>query len=775
MNKFKKHEEDLVKQVKHSFEKLNLMYKCDGSGIANWCDDWTCFPNNKRTLLRFSKWVSTPEEKAFDIARAFAIEMCNRNLSHEGIVISVQFAFRVCDLLNKRVYNIEQEDFSIITASLTELNYSTKNANHFWSWCKKNQLIPEYLVLPTLKDKRNRSPEEEDIRHSKMLISDEQVAAVGVAYHELYSEDGLKKYGFKAYPQEYLAIAFCTLGMATPSRLDAEIWGLPTQQIQTHDDTGYTDKENDENVKKSYSLFWKGSKNYPDNRTMLLSVLKDNVEKTFEVIEKESLPAKILSLFMTSPTLSLNQVMEEYPDYEYKIASYPSLDFQSKTNIFHLGLILGLYDEEPRLPVHGLHDESIKVHGKKSWQRFNYLGNIENDTLIANHHSIISLYRKSMSKFKQPSQFQHQAFKNVKEYLFKKQDSTTLTQLSDLITEANKFLNGSVDTITRGKNIKTKVSEAMFVFTSSTLNNRKIEQRDDTFATELIPVPTMYNLHISTKRPHFNKKWIASALALVGLESMAFGPHQLRHWVNHHAKESGIPISVVNLWSGRKDADQAYEYIHTIDEDNAKQINSILVNKSEMEPSSEIKLMSIKKIKDMSKLPATIMSEGVCIQDLVTMPCRFLNDFMTSCFGCQEMCYIKGDVQALSNLKFDLEVQTARLSKVKLHPGFAVNTASQKWFKTHFNKTSVLTSLIDVLEDDVIPEGSSVRMSGDLSSLEFRVQNLDTAQIAVKQFVLEGSSKALNKLLENTKSNKKTSNLRLAGLLSSYGVKNDEK
>lgn len=772
MNKFKKHEEDLVKQAKHSFEKINLMYKCDGSGIASWYDDWVCFPNQKKTLLRFSKWVSDPKQSVFDIARAFAIEMSNRNLSHEGIVVSIQFAFRACEFLNKRVYNIEQEDFSVITASLTELNYSTKNANHFWSWCKKNQLIPEYLILPIMKDIRDRSPEEEELRHSKMLISDEQVAAVGVAYNELYSDEGVKKYGFKAYPTEYLAIVFCSLAMATPSRLDAEIWGLPTQQIETHIDI---DIESDEKTKESHSLFWKGSKNHPDNRTMLLSVLKENVEKAFEVMEKESLPAKILSLFMSTPSLSLNQVIEKYPDYQYKIATYPNLDFQSKSNIFHLGLILGLYNEEPILPINGPHDERIKVHHNKAWKQFNYLGNIENETLLVNHHSMVSLYITSTSDISNLPVFQRNVFQTVKEHLFKGKNTVTLAQLSDLIIMANKFHNGSVDTITRGKNVKTKVSDAMFVYTSLMLQNKQKKQKDYTFSTTLVPIPSMYNLQISTKKPHFSRQWIVSALALVGLESMAFAPHQLRHWVNHHAKESGIPISVINLWSGRKDSDQAYEYIHTIDEDNAKQINSILVNKSKMVPSADIKLISIKEIKDMRKLPATIMSEGVCIQDLVTMPCRFLNDFMTSCFGCQEMCYIKGDAQALTNLKLDLEVQMARLSEVKSHPGFAVNKASQEWYKTHFNKISVLTALIDILENDAIPEGSSVRMSGDLSSLEFRVQNLDTAQIAVKQFVLEDSSEALNKLLENTKSNKKTSNLKLAGLLSSYGVKNDEK
>lgn len=770
MNKFKQNEENLVKQAKNTFEKINSMFKMDGSGIASWTDDWASFPNKKRILLRFSKWVSSPRENIFDISRVFAIEMVNRNYSLSTLNTSIQYAFRACSLLNKRIYNIEQEDLSRLSVSFTELNYSANSARYFWSWCKKNELIPEYLIIPTVKDNRDRSPEEEDIRHSQMLISDEQVAAVGVAYNELYSDKGLKKYGFKAYPKEYLAIVFCTLGMATPSRLDAEILGLPTQKIKTHPNT---DKGNIENLKESHSLFWKGSKNHPDNRTMLLSVLKDNVERIFEVIEKESLPAKILSFFMATPSLSLNQVMEEYPDYQYKTDAYPNLNFQSKSNIFHLGLLLGFYDEEPVLPVIGSHDESIKVHPNRSWKRFNYLENIENETLLVNHHSMVSLYLSSTSNTNHLPEFQRNAFQSVKEYLFKGKKSVTLEHLSDLIIKANIFLNGSVDTITRGKNVETKVSDAFFVYTSLMLQTKQKKSKDFTFSTSLVPIPNMYNLHISTKRPQFTRKWIKSALALVGLESMSFAPHQLRHWVNHHAKESGIPISVINLWSGRKDADQAYEYIHTIDEDNAKQINSILVNKSDMEPSSEIKLISIKKIKDMRKLPATIMSEGVCIQDLVTMPCRFLNDFMTSCFGCQEMCYIRGDVQALSNLKLDLEVQMARLLDVKSRPGFAVNTASQEWYKTHLNKTSVLKVLIEILEDPAVPDGSSVRMAGDLTALEFRVQNLNTAEIAVRQLSLEDTSNSLKILIDSTKIKKTTSNQRLDNLLGRYGVNND--
>ncbi|MDC9523630.1 hypothetical protein PSH55_21400, partial [Pseudoalteromonas sp. Angola-31] len=130
--------------------------------------------------------------------------------------------------------------------------------------------------------------------------------------------------------------------------------------------------------------------------------------------------------------------------------------------------------------------------------------------------------------------------------------------------------------------------------------------------------------------------------------------------------------------------------------------------------------------------------------------------------------------QALINLKLDLKVQLGRLNQVKSHHGFNVNKASQEWYKTHFNKTAILTVLIETLEDKAISKGSSVRMSGDLSSLEFRAQNLDTAQIMVRQFTIEDSSKSLKKLLINTESNQSASNPRLAKLLGSFGMKNDK-
>jgi hypothetical protein len=433
-------------------------------------------------------------------------------------------------------------------------------------------------------------------------------------------------------------------------------------------------------------------------------------------------------------------------------------------------LILGLYDEEPIVPVLSQHDANIPIHPRQTWKAFKYLSDIKNDEKIGGHHAIIYLFRKS--KDIKPSVAWY-AYQRYQKAWLGDAENTTLSKLTSFVINANKSLNGSVDTIVRGREVSTKVADAFFVPMGSDVKESvKSNSRNSHTVASSIPVPTMYELNLSDKRPQVTKVWIEDALRLVGLEKMAFNPHVLRHWINHHAKESGIPISIINLWSGRKDADQAYEYIHTTDEDNAKQISSVLVKKEDIGRASDIKLISIDKVKNLRKLPASIMSEGICTQDLVTMPCRFLNDFMTSCFGCQAMCYITGDAKALKILKMDLDIQMRRLAEVQAHEGFNVNKASQEWHKTHFNKTSVLKALIDILKDDAIPNGSTVRMVGDLNSLEFRVQNLETGQIAVRKLVLEDSSKSLKGLLEKACTNRSRPNDKLLQLLSSHGVSN---
>lgn len=760
MNKLKANEIQLVKNAKESFQKAKTIQKKNGSGLASWNDDWACFSDGHRIDFTFSRWGNALSSDRYDLARAFALEQLNRNINSSDKRSSVQYACRAINMLSVELCEVEQSELNTVTNEFVKAGFSTKLSGSFWGWCKKKELLPDFLKTPSHVDNRDRSAEEYDERNSK-LITDEQVAAVGVLFNELFSEKGLRDYGFKSYSREYIAVAFCTLALSTPSRGDAEIWALPCQRVKTH--------VNGETGEETHSLFWKGSKGFPDNRTHILSGIQHNVDEVLRVLEEEFLPGKILSFFMANPTSSLNLIMARYPEFEYKTEKYSQLNLKDPTNIFHLGLVLGFYYDDPVVPVLGEHNISIKVHHSTKWKQFKYLSELKNEEEIGYHHSIESLYRFNKVKVS----VSYISFVSKGKALFQGENKTSLKKLTNFIISGNVFLNGSIDTIVRGKDVSTKVEDAFFVIFGWI--HWKSSRESDAFKNKKkVALPSMYELNLAIKRPQMSRVWIEEALRLIGLESMAFTPHQLRHWVNHHAKESGIPISIINLWSGRKDADQAYEYIHTTDEDNARQISSVLVTKKDMQPSTDIKMISIEKIKGLSKLPASVMSEGICTQDLVTMPCRFLNDFMTSCFGCQAMCYIRGDEKVLVTLKLDLDMQMKRLGEVQKHKGFLNNKASQEWYRAHFNKTSVLKALIDVLEDDSIPEGSSVRITDDLNCLELRVQNLDTAQIDVRQLVLEDANKSLNTLIVNTETSSTAENHKLTKLLSAHGLSYDK-
>ncbi|MBD3611533.1 MAG: hypothetical protein HUJ13_03815 [Hydrogenovibrio crunogenus] len=777
INKHKKNALNLVRKTKVAFDKTTPMLKLNANTdqAAKWNEDWRSFHQGLPIKFYFQKWATNSDSSNLDLARVYAIESLATNKGIKNITSTLRYATRALGELTKDISELEQSDFDNLSKAFNKKGFSETHASIFWTWCKKCELIPEYLSTPSKSDSRDRSAGEAEKRRKKKLLDDEQVAAIGVAYNELFSDDGLKKYSFREYSKEYFTLAFLTLSASSPSRMDSEIFALPEQKLKTHID---------EDGVETHSLFWKGSKGHEDNRTHILGALKDHVEKVIEVVGKESLPAKILSWFMSRPDSSLNDVMQTFPEFNFKHQNYPNLSLDIKTNIFHLGLILGFYDDDPEIPVlHGGY--LIRRAGKKrSWKLFEKLSKLKNNDKIARDLYVMGLFTKSLKDSVRLSDLS-KTFHKVESVLFREgQNFTTLLEQSNRIIEKNKNLNGSVDTITRGS-VQTKVQDAMFVFTQLMLNNSRI-RNPHTFAYKSITdvnhdvIPAMYDLQISTKRPEFSEKFIKKALAVVGLEDMSFSPHKIRHYINHHASESGIPIEIINLWSGRKDADQAYEYIHTTDEDNAEIIRTALVKTEGFEASEakEIKLISLEKLQELRKLPAAVMSEGVCIQDLATMPCRYLNDFMTSCFGCSQMCYIKGDGKVLGTLNKDLGIQVARLRNVESQPGFTNNKASQKWYEIHFSRTSVLKSLIDIRSDDSIPNGSSVKIVGDLSSstISFKTQNLDTGEVTTKQVLLQDSTKELKTLIDNEelKSKKETgnSNPALTDLLASYGVAN---
>jgi hypothetical protein len=176
VNKFKANEIKLIKKAKHTFEKVGLMQKPDGTGMADWHEDWGCYPGGRKLKLSFSKWVDNSQNSRFDLVRVFAMEHVSRNLSPAFKTIGIQAAVRIIRLLECGLCDVEQSDIDNVQSDFKRLSYKVETS--FWSWCKKNELIPGFLNIPISKDSRDKSPEEYEERQKKYLISDEQVAAV---------------------------------------------------------------------------------------------------------------------------------------------------------------------------------------------------------------------------------------------------------------------------------------------------------------------------------------------------------------------------------------------------------------------------------------------------------------------------------------------------------------------------------------------------------------------------------------------------------------------
>jgi hypothetical protein len=139
--------------------------------------------------------------------------------------------------------------------------------------------------------------------------------------------------------------------------------------------------------------------------------------------------------------------------------------------------------------------------------------------------------------------------------------------------------------------------------------------------------------------------------------------HQLRHFTNTVADQSGIPNEIITAWSGRKSRNQTNEYIHTSHADRAEKVRAVQTPQEDF--SGSIRLISKEQVSQQLNLPASITSTGICTQNLISNPCEFLNDFVSTCFLCPSACYTAGDTDALEILNRDLEVQSRRLEAVK--------------------------------------------------------------------------------------------------------------
>lgn len=242
--------------------------------------------------------------------------------------------------------------------------------------------------------------------------------------------------------------------------------------------------------------------------------------------------------------------------------------------------------------------------------------------------------------------------------------------------------------------------------------------------------------------------------------------HQLRHYTNTIADQSGIPNEVVTAWSGRKSREQTYEYIHTSHAERSARVSDVQIKTNDV--AQPIRWVSSKEIVQEFNLPASVTSTGVCTQNLAVSPCEFLNDFVSSCFMCPSACYIAGDSDAIAMLEKDSQFQQRRIEAVKTDDRLKVSQTMQDWFILHNRNTQVLVQLVQLMKDE--PKGTVISFNDKVQ--QFNLVDAKTKKITHVMAKLTDSHGDLKRALEQQRKStaEPSSSDGLAKLMAKYSL-----
>ncbi|MGE5546441.1 MAG: hypothetical protein ACM33T_06065 [Solirubrobacterales bacterium] len=199
--------------------------------------------------------------------------------------------------------------------------------------------------------------------------------------------------------------------------------------------------------------------------------------------------------------------------------------------------------------------------------------------------------------------------------------------------------------------------------------------------------------------------------------------HQFRHWLNTLAHRGGLSQLDIAKWSGRKDVrqNQAYDHmtsdellamVRTLSDDDERLFGS-LAELTSKAPMSRDEFLAL-------EFPtAHITPYGFCIHDYTMLPCQTHRD----CINCNEHVCVKGDRQKTARIKAQLELALEQQRNAQNAIGEDYFGAD-RWFEHHTATVNRLQSLVDILEDVDVPEGSIIRLANpdQFSSIEMAVR-----------------------------------------------------
>ena len=577
----------------------------------------------------------------------------------------------------------------------------------------------------------SKTGDEEEAAQKDKVPDEKCIAALGAITHDVISP---KKALWKTSPlhsqRETFVCTMVSLAMGAPNRAAAEQTVLDAQRLQKHTEI----KSGKEDT--VHFLNWKGSKGYKNNQNYILDIMSKCVERCLDYMLRVTEPNRILARFYTEPTLPLKSILRKR-DCNVERWQRVNPELNKPTNMVILGYLLGLFDGDATIQVVKGTEGAYKLNPQSrnsAWIKAVWAIK-NNDTLKITSYSVGDFIGLKPSKraplFKglelsgavPLKEVQATWISHIKKTYPAYPEMRNQSKKGRVDAQTMLFaLSGKQMAIGAGSNIP-GASSAFFPVSPTTLA--------DIFGDELKSNRT---------ESIFARHGFSNEFSML--------PHQFRHYINHTAFESGVPKLIINIWSGRKDPTQILHYIHTSNADQASMVSDIMFNEGALDveqAKTHVRVISQQEYNELTGTIASETSSGVCTQALHITPCEYLNDFDTQCLFCEKSCHVAHDDEAIELLTKDLKHQQQRLEQVSDASQFTISKASQKWYKVHCQHTEMLTQLLALMKDENIPKGSLIRLLRTQS--EFRITDLQTKQVEIKQLCLPDVDKDIAQLI----------------------------
>lgn len=189
--------------------------------------------------------------------------------------------------------------------------------------------------------------------------------------------------------------------------------------------------------------------------------------------------------------------------------------------------------------------------------------------------------------------------------------------------------------------------------------------------------------------------------------------HQIRHLLSTLAERGGMAQDELAKWAGRADAKQNRVYNQMSEYEMVVRAELFDPSKSLFGPVGETRKhipITIQEFNTLEKGAAHVTEFGFCVHDYTISPCDKYRD----CLNCKEQVCVKGEAEKLKRIKSQLaEVeQQFRAAEKALHEGYA---GADRWYEYHQHTLVHLKQLVEILEDESLPDGSQIKLINDKS------------------------------------------------------------